>query len=211
MRLKQYITEQNKCYTSDKITPEEILAMIKRDCKPYLKQKAKGEQLYRGTKLLEHNDFCIITPRKDRKPRDTALGIHKKFDELFMKYHGIKARSEAVFTTPDRTVASYYGVSGIVFPVGNFKYLWNPNVKDLATNPSGKDYTEQPWYKAIFNEFMILISKDEDVESVIENTVKGYKSTDLKKAMSLDNEIMIFCDKYYIIQSFWYSDIFKRL
>jgi len=211
MRLQQYLTEQNKCYTSDEITPEEVLSLIKKDCKPYLKQKAKGKHLYRGTKLLEYNDFCIITPRKNRKPRDTDPVIHKKFDEMFMKYHGIKARSEAIFTTPDYTTAAYYGISGLVFPVGNFKYLWNPDIKDLTVNPSGNNYSKKSWYKQLFNELMILISKDESIDDVIENTVKNYKSTGLKDAMGTDNEIMIFCDKYYIIQSLWHSDIFKRL
>jgi hypothetical protein len=210
MRLKQYITEQNKCYTSNEVTPEEVLSLIKKDCKPFLRQKAKGERLYRGSKLLEYNDFCIITPKKNRKPRDTDPIIHKKFDELFMKYHGIKARSEAVFTTPDYTVAGYYGVGGLVFPIGDFKYLWNPNVKDLTTNPGGKDYTQKPWYKQIFNEIMILISKDESIEDVMEGTVRDYKSTGLKDAMRSNNEIMIFCDKYYFVQSLW-SDKIRRL
>ena len=206
MRLRQYITEETNP------DPQKVLLLIKKNCKPYLQQKAKAPlQLFRGTKALEYEDFLEITPRKDRQPRDTPQKIHKKFDQLFLKYHGIKARSEGVFTTSDNTVSSFYGINGIVFPIGNFKYLWNPNVKDLSTDPNGANITK-PWYKKIFDELMVLVTKDyENIDDMLENIIKKYKSTDLKNAMKSGNEVMIFCKKYYMVDTLYYSEIFGQL
>jgi len=205
MRLKQFINEETNP------DPEKLVALIKKNCKPYLRQKAKAPlQLYRGMKKLEYEDFLEITPRKDRKPRDTPLKIHKKIDDLFLKYHGIRARSEGVFVTTDYSISSYYGINGIVFPVGDFKFLWNPYVFDLSMDPTGMAVLK-PWYKKLIDEIMALISKDpKNTDEVLENIIKGYKSTNLKAAMKSGNEIMIFCKKYYIVDSL-YSDEIKQL
>jgi len=189
MRLQQFITE------SEDISIDEITKLIKRDCKKFL-ISSKNNPVFRG--INSNKIFDIKTPRKDRRPKDTEQKYHEMFDKTFMKYHGIRARSEGVFVTGDLSEASLYGNPYTVFPIGNFKFLWNPNIFDLTMAVSPKMV-----YKTsnIFWKFMIKtgIVTTEMTQDQINSIVKEYMSTNLVKAIRSGNEIMIFCKKYYIV------------
>jgi hypothetical protein len=147
-----------------------------------------GDLLWRGTEKRV-KDIKIFTPRTDRQPRDMDPGIHKYMDDMFKEYHGWKARSEGVFTTTDRRQSSLYGKPYVFFPIGNYKYLWNPKVNDLMGN---------------LKELLILDISDLDYSNNkdnLEDLIKGYKSTNLKQAAVRNSEVMFLCKSYYLVDS----------
>jgi hypothetical protein len=171
MKLKEFLTESKKIPFIDVITP------ILRDCKPFIKeailpQKSKINFLYSG-RGGSYVYFDKKKARKDRSPKDTYPDIHYDFDKEFQKQYGYPARSSSIFSTGDYNIASEYGYVYCMFPIGRYKYLWNPNVKDLymylndkymGYGNVGKDYSENP-----------LIARFRDDMKIAVNIVQGFK------------------------------------
>jgi hypothetical protein len=83
------------------------------------------------------NDVEIQTyefeARKDRKPKDSSLQLHKLLDKWLFDETGIKFRSEGVFTSKSKMVARYYGDTFVIIPKGKFHYCWSPYIRDTYT------------------------------------------------------------------------------
>ena len=121
MRLNRYINEQ-----SVNITHE--LNLIKNDCQPFIKmvKSCRGLTVRSATNLMSTN-FIKKKTRKDRKPLSTPVNTHKMLDTIFFMMFGWRVRSSGVFT---------YGYEGFLyshyfFPIGKFKFVYSPLVKDL--------------------------------------------------------------------------------
>ncbi len=171
MRLNTYLNEDITASSFNKLLPEysEIL-------KIYKKTEAF---LYRASnrKFI----FAAKTPRKMRKPKDTDVETHKKLDGLFYDKFGWKVRSEGLFTTMSSYHNQYYGSNQyIIFPKNGFKYVYNPDVRDL--------YTTITYFAG---------KGDKELKKLI----NGYEDKDLmsylKKNKGYDAEVTIKCDKYY--------------
>lgn len=130
MRLKTYISEENI------LDMQDIVENIKKKCASYFKKAGpKGDFLYRGSKSISLSDkrsVIKIKPRTDRHPLDTDKSLHEYLDELFLEHKGWSARSEGVFVTAKRSSAGSYGKIFIMFPIGSFKFLYNPDIVDLT-------------------------------------------------------------------------------
>ena len=128
MRLRQHLTEYT--YTGD--VPD--WSPIVKDCKPFIKQlKGAHNLLLRGSNK-QNPGIMKLKPRKDRHPMSTPYAIHDMLDGFFKDRFGWNARSEGVFCTGNLSTALFYaGVNGVnsVWPIGNFKYLWSPDISDL--------------------------------------------------------------------------------
>lgn len=119
----------------------QTLTMIYRDCAPFIREfigPQKGNTalqfLYSGRDVSGNPEFIKKRVRKDRKPADMHPIIHDMLDKEFQKRFGYPARSSSLFVTGDLYIASDYGSRVyLVFPVGKYKYLWNPQVDDLYT------------------------------------------------------------------------------
>jgi len=131
MRYKQFLLQEGKAYSF-----EEIITMIMDKCQPVVKELLpfhySDDFLYSGRKYK--SEIFIGKIRKNRRPMDTPLEIHEMFDKMFKKKYGWEPRSNSIFCTGDIEQAGNYGKPYIIFPIGNFKYLWNPNIKDLFSN-----------------------------------------------------------------------------
>jgi hypothetical protein len=175
--------------------PDDMVDKILHDCSYFFDINGRPVQsppLYRGTnKFIK--DYEIITPRKNRKPLDTPIAIHRELDKLFKKKFGWKARSEGVFVTGKRSSASEYGQPYIVLPIGKFKYVWSPYIYDLHSKlvNTGVIYAKG-------NKSKVIMEKDEYMP-ILEELVGKYKDNDLDTAIHVGNEISMKCDKYYII------------
>lgn len=123
MKFKTYINEQ-----SIPLTDEEIYNFIQERCKPYLKERGFEKSLYRG--LKESLAVLIRHPRKDRKPRNMSPSISVAIDNILKKQIGWKPRSEGVFVTPIYFDAESYGNPYVVFPIGDFKYVYFSDIED---------------------------------------------------------------------------------
>lgn len=116
---------------------------IRAECKPFLAQTKLP--LYRGmsnvplpedaeqakswpiSKLMPHK-----MQRKDRAPKDTDKTLSKIFDEAIATVAGFKPRSEGTFAVGREDVANLYGDAFLIFPKGEFKFVWSPLVEDLS-------------------------------------------------------------------------------
>lgn len=193
MKLRDYlINKENK-----------IEKMILKDCKPFLKEMKGGELLWRGSKKT----ICDIEkfiPRKDRKPLDTPMEIHKFLDELFLKYHGWRARSEGVFADiMERTFL--YGNSYLFFPIGNYKYLWSESVTDLTSELIA---IIGLYDKSLKNP--LIPEEERDIEKSIKEKYinKGLKQASLRK---YGGEIIFKCKGYYLVNQKYYDELLKLI
>jgi hypothetical protein len=115
---------------------EEIYKIIQRDCAPFLEelrsQKLSEDPLknFLFRMYLIDKDIEIKNVRKDRRPRDTGIRTHNILNDLFLEYHGVKAREQGVFVTNDFKYEGDAPVN-IFFPIGEYKYLYHENVHDL--------------------------------------------------------------------------------
>lgn len=129
MKLKRYLIEKDSVplLGYDYL---EIIELIKKDCKPYIKALTRPDNmLYRF--LHAGGDRIKGTVRKNRKPVDTPLHIHKMIDAQFKKVHGFMPRSQGLFTWPTMRNPGDTGNNYLIFPIGNFKTVYHNDIGDL--------------------------------------------------------------------------------
>lgn len=131
MRFYEYLNER----TIEKSEISEIIESVKRQCKPFIndfrKEKPPGF-LLSGRKGLYH--YFIGNVRKNRIPKDTSAEVHNFVNDYLHDEFGIWGRSETLFVTSKYGDASSYGDSVyIIFPIGKYKIIWNPDIQDMYT------------------------------------------------------------------------------
>lgn len=106
--------------------------VLAKECKQMIGDiKKMGDVLWRGTNQPVYEKQI---PHKSRKPVDTPEFLHILLDKMFKKNFGWKPRSEGVFVSLDKGLASSYSPSRrttIFMPVDGYKYLWSPDIDDL--------------------------------------------------------------------------------
>jgi len=177
MRFKQYLTEGIK-------SKKEILALIEKDCKPFLAgwRKLKIDEFLLSGRQSK-TFFAKKQVRKNREPVDTPLDIHKLLDDWFYKKFGVRSRSNAVFCSFDEKIANFYGKPFLVFPISKYKAVSSKIVEDL---------------------FDLFYSDTDDIENeysehngeIIKLLEKGKYTA---KLTYHKNEIMVTCKEYYIV------------
>lgn len=236
--------------TEDEAPTEQLLRQIKKDCSAFFMQ-CGNLPVWRG---ISHNDSTrgttfgsrnlylpsrkmpircsidLVPVRKRRTPMSTDIAIHHAVDEFFEMEFNTKFRSESMFATGNRDQASGYGSGGgpsIVFPVGDFEFVWSPVIEDfygdiVVSTPNFADpaikkgliklYREMGWLKPnassrdfdeVHHDKFITSSvkeKAELVKTLLENNPHWYKNTNLAEAIESGHEIMFACDEYYAIQ-----------
>ena len=170
MRFKQYLNEKE-------LSNEEILALIEKDCKPFLTdwRKLKTDKfLMSGRK--DDTFFTKKKVRKNRKPKSTPLSIHKLMNHWFHEKFGVKSRSNAVFCSFNEKLSNYYGKLFSIFPIGKYNAVSSKSISDL----------------------FVLFTNMQEVnhQEIIKAMEKG-NYTD--KLTYHENEIMITCKKYYMV------------
>jgi len=200
MRLQQFINE----ITGFEHIIEQAADMIKKNCKPFLKVWNKRYFLYRG------GDFSTFFGKKDvrtnRKPLGTYKELHDILNDLFYKKFGWKPRSEAMFCTGSDEIATDYGTPYIVFPIGDFKYLWSPKIFDLFTEMANNSLIHTSNILAIrAGRGFINDAPIDDLikmrDKAMKELVDTYISNDINRAIALGNEIMIGCKSYYYLRT----------
>lgn len=177
--MRLYEISSNKKEYFD-ITPEEAIALIKRDCQPYLHETSGTRYLWRGVKGCIA-PFIRKEVQKNRRPRDMHPDLHHMlvmaFKELGFKAH----RGNSVFCTSRFSWGlEDYGNVYAIFPIGEFSVTWSWRVADL---------TEQLRELKISN-----FSSYEEIKQFVKDY---YEQGNIQQAMETSNEIMIECDRYY--------------
>lgn len=187
MRLYEYISKKDDVgdRNSDELL-DKMLTMVEKDCQPFLKQA--NNLFFRGTKHKMKDDYINkMTARKDRKPLDSPMTIHKESDKIFKEKFGWKARSEGVFASTSYHVGSY-GKVWMFFPIGNFKYVWSPTVTD--------------WWIAVEDAIGHKPTQGM-MDNFLPELINKYTDKDLKKASPYSTrEFMFYCPNgYYLVNT----------
>lgn len=153
---------------------DSIVELIKRDCKQFIAENTSG-LLYRGMRNKDQEVMKIKT-REDRKPKNMDIIVHDKMDAWFNEKFKFKARSAAAFVIGNFVEARSYGQVYAIFPIGDFKFAWSPDVYDL----------------------FIQVDEQRDIESQLEKF--NYRDTDLGFAITSKHEIMLSCKEYYAVR-----------
>lgn len=206
-----------KTAAKDKETVEGQAGLIKHDCAAFL--NSTGVALYRGVKIegsksledLGHGIFRGKV-REDRKPADTSKEVHQALDNWFSLTFGIAARSGAIFCRTKNKAISQYGEPCLIFPIGEFKYVWSPYIADAwDTFEQG---TKMPAVmKRVYDAALQKAKTENNMVTGDGNNYKWraaattatlekmgtklYKDTDLKPS---ENEIMVKCSSYYVVR-----------
>jgi hypothetical protein len=184
MRFQGFLTEK-------KIPPATAVQIIRSSCKPFLREIENGwfGFLYRGSKKRFETNIERFSSRTDRRPVDMSLTKHEILDRIFEKKFGWKARSGGVFCSGHPSIAARYGTPYLFFPIGEYKYIWSPEIRDLY------DYINKKTPSFMDTDKDIVIR---ETEKFFENVVDLYKDNDLKEAMKAGNEITMKCKTYYL-------------
>jgi len=156
-------------------------ADIKAHCQPYLKEinnDVMNNWLFRGVQNTMSEGWIEKRVRlDDRKSLDTPDHIHRMYNQWFTLNFGQPFRN-AIFASGNMNSAADYGMLYMIFPKGDFSYLWSPQIEDLNTlHRNRMDISAED----LFNHLGQV----------------GYTQTDLPKAIKTGNEIMIRSQSYY--------------
>ncbi|KAA5842656.1 hypothetical protein F2A38_10640 [Pseudomonas chlororaphis] len=126
----------------------------------------------------------ILTPRADRRPKDSPKAFHKIADQWFERNFGIPYRSKGLFLTSQLVSASTYAATVDhvmrIIPLSDYRYCWSPKVKDL-----------------IFSAQRLATSSPQEIENHLDSL--SYSETDLQAAYDMGNEVMLYCENYIAI------------
>jgi hypothetical protein len=179
MKFQNYVVEEQKGLAY-------YIPKIQKECKPFLKQiKGAAGTLTRHQKAI--GPVFKKTTRKNRRPLDTPLKFHTLLDNWFKENFGWKARSSGLFCwgTPFPLLASGW----MVFPAGNFKYVWSSKIKDLYQ-----------YFMMEIDKGDILTEYEDVFDDFIDKFANTYIDKNLKKAVVSRKEIMIDCNYSYLIR-----------
>lgn len=188
--------------------------LILKNCRPFLQQinyNLDEYALYRGIGINEKKLFIELSARlTNRHPSATPLKIHKFLNKQFENQFGHPFRN-AVFATGDPGVAEYYSKEITneiiprfsiysIFPIGEFEYIWSPDILDLYDKLGEFDYGD------------ITLSKKVK-EYIMDEIIPSYKNTDLLEAIKSGHEIMLWCEKYYglLDETQFQKDVFEYI
>ena len=170
-----------KIFEIEDTNSDSILELIERDCQPWLKE-FKYIQIFRGI-VNEYDEFIKKTVRKDRKPLHTPLDFHNNINEYLQKKFGFH-RGNPVFASIGDPGVDYGDSLYRIFPIGNFKYIFNTEVDDLYP----------------FIEMMMDDLDSEDISDMMDffhrEVGKFYTDKNLRSAPA-GHEVMIYCESYY--------------
>jgi hypothetical protein len=122
-----------KDFLSDSIdgpSVDGIVEMLKRDCSPFLKvAKVHNYPLLRG--MDETSIVSTIPQPKYRKPKDSTAAFNKMFNFIVEGAIGVKdIRAQTLFCTTNFQQANIYGNVHYIFPKGDYKFIWSPEIYD---------------------------------------------------------------------------------
>ncbi len=198
---------------------DELVELLKRDCQPYLKQFKRTKTLfYSGRSYNKQNPmgpYGLKKIRKDRKPKDIPEDVHNIIDSEFQKRHGVRPRSESIFTFTNPLKTEGYGKPHVVIPKDNFQSWWHPKIEDLY-NELEQLFTGKINFGYLnqknLDDYKLHAGKDlydnllNEFRSIIKELVNGYVN---KMPLSTTkNEVMILTDECYLIEWGWFTSIY---
>lgn len=199
MKLKQYIIESYQDTVPSPEKWEHIKDVLERNCKPFIKElKGVKSLVYRG---INRNikDLKELPVRVDRTPRFISMDLHKRLGDYSKKKFGWNMRTEGLFCTSSLENAREFAKASpiIVFPVGNYKYMWNDDIWKLYDMYDKWDDRD---------DVSIAPYKNREWET-IQYEIDQYQTTNLNKYLKdpdpYKTEVVFKCKTYYAINMMW--------
>ncbi len=180
MRLTKFINNEASGFTPWP-DGDELRELLHSNCSKWIKE-SKGIPAYRG--MINKGQWGKFKVRQDRKPKDTPKRHHDMIDADFKKKFKWEPRKQGLFVTGNDDTADVYGYLYLIWPIGNFKILWSPEVQDLFTLTSAAPGHDE----------------DKFVHLEWPEYFKSYRNNNLAAALNSGNEIMVKCKSYYALQ-----------
>lgn len=184
------------------------VSLIKKDSKKWCDELVERDfnyLAYRGVQKEYSNKLEVLSVRKGREPRDTPPHAHDLIDKFFKDTFGHKFRSDAIFAGR-LAQADNYSNSYMIFPIGEYHYLWNDEIFDMTTD---LEAFVSRMLHAQGQSTSFMSRKFNVVNKIYEEYVDEYLGKQIRKDFHLDtglcqalrghSEIMIVCDEYYAI------------
>jgi len=176
--------DELEIFNSYKI-PSELLKTlygIKRECQPFLNEVDDPFNLFRGLRATSDWGVKKTVRLDNRTPMSMKQSIHNELNNKFTHYFGEPFRN-AVFCTGSKSQATVYGMLFCVYPIGEYKYLWSSDYRDL--------YHAHDEYKYANGQDPTFFADRLDYES--------YHTDRLNDGIYSGNEIMIRTKEYYAL------------
>lgn len=193
---------------ADMRTPDvkEITEMLLRNCQPYLSEIDGNIQkhiMWRGLSGATVRDFGSKQAHlSDRENLNTPKKVHDEMNEWFTEHYEHPWRN-GVFVSGQESQARVFGLltlgghryenAYVIFPIGNFEYLWNPGISDMYHDLIIANFQYIP-------QLMDLMNKKHK-----------FKTDDLKEALHKDIEIIVWVKEYYYLEPHLLPEIGKFL
>jgi len=193
---------------NEEIEVNDLISILKKDCKKFIKFVGLYNPpalVYRSIKG-SNDDYTTRTPRTNRKPTDTPLYVQEIMDVLFYERFGWKPRSGGVFTATGGFEG--YGVPHVFFPIGDFKFVWSPEVRDLFI-----DLNKLHLYKIEMRHPYKNSSKRKNSREFYEEIRKAlkplidsfYQNEKYNLAFNEEREIVWKCKKYHLVNIHYFN------
>lgn len=231
MRYREFIAEDP---THTKL---ESFEWVWTECQPFLKAieyNVNEWVLHRGMQfpgeLTQHlPKFGIKEARLgNRTPMDTSAEDHNALNQYFVKNHD-KPYRNGVFAAGAINLAAAYGTPMAIFPIGQFDYVWHPNIKDLyseVVSYEGENIQKWKDFASVITGRELDLGKDSDddflynfleehnaadlLEYLVDHEYGSYMEHGLASAIeSKNNEIMLWMDKYFYMTPEWLESFNK--
>ena len=169
--------------------PQEMVDVLVRDCGPYLDEingQVATNIMFRGIQGRTAPGFGKETARlSGRKPLSTRSDMHEYINQFFVEHFEHPFR-DGIFATGSWAQAKEYSHGGespyVIFPIGDFDYLWHENVDDMynwiaSTAPTG-------------------------LPALMDRMLPGFRQDGLAEALKIPGgrEIMLWCEEYYYME-----------
>jgi len=136
--------------------------------------------------------------KTERSPKDIPIWVHNYLNDLYVKRFGWPVRS-GVFCYNSNKIYTY-GKPKWLFPIGEYKYLWSPHIKDLFHVFVDWKMEYIKFYRKQGVDPNKISIKNDDIRewASLIVTELPYHNNHFGKAGD-ENEISIWCDEYYLV------------
>lgn len=169
------------------------------DCAKWLDVLRDAPQVaYHGAQT--HVGHWTIMPMKHRTgPRDSPDEQHRKTNEFFKSKFGHECRNW-MFVTGSSNMARGYGELFTIFPIGDFQYLWSPQIEDFA-NKTEEFRTEIRMQDRQLPYDMVKSEAQAKMDAFIREPGVWNFNTRIGAALKSGHEIMLDCKSFYMFEA----------
>jgi len=181
--------------------PKEVIE----ECKPFLEAiKGANELPWHGTHDYP-TDYAVRTLNQDRRPRDTPNELDIAINDFFEQKFGWRARQQGIFITGNYRDAMAYGEPCILFPIGEFRSIWCPEVHDLMHTMDAIDYD-------LRKDVPDRVERRRKVLANTEGNIKAmdwYYNKELPKGLDMRLEIIIGCKTFFLFRQGFFNEVLR--